>query len=359
MSAFLTPRQQGPYIISGFRNSDAAPIVQLFKEAYGDNYLKSSIYDPQTFIVGNRDQQLISVVARTAGGEVVGHVGLSRCAPSSKVLEIGQAVVSKDHRSGGLLAAMMSIAIEHARGSLGCELLFGAAVCNHAYSQKACLSLGLTEIGYEMDYLPERMFLEAHGPIGRVATLNYARSFAPENDTVTYLPDCYAERVRDVVAQLGDTRRYQDADAAAVPTGRSDLTVTELPDCDLMAVNLCHAGADFETRLVSVEMAALSSDRAVVKVAVNLGQPEVARIVSRLRARGYFCGCVLPRWFDSDGLLMTKTFDEPNFAGLKIESERSHDLRDQVYQDYRAVASGEQDFAARSATEPVAESVAA
>lgn len=347
MSAFLSPRQQGPYIISGFRSSDAQPIVGLFKEAYGDNYLKSSIYDPETFVSGNRTQQLISVVARTASGEVVGHVGLSRCAPSPKVLEIGQAVVSKNHRSGGLLAAMMSIAIEHARVSLGCELLFGAAVCNHAYSQKACLALGLTEIGYEMDYLPERMFIKTDGPIGRVATLNYARSFAADNDQVTFLPACYAERIRDVVAQLGDRRSYRDADAKAVATGRSDVTVTDLPDCDLTAVNLLHAGSDFDARLFSLEMSALASGREVIKVAVNLGQPEVASVVSRLRERGYFCGCVLPRWFDSDGLLMTRSFGEPNFAGLKTESQRSHDLRDLVYADYRSVASG--DLAAAAA----------
>ncbi|WP_282607090.1 GNAT family N-acetyltransferase [Pelagibius sp. Alg239-R121] len=337
MSAFLSPRQQGPYIISGFRNSDAESIVQLFREAYGDNYLKPSIYEPATFTAGNRDQKLISVVARTAGGTVVGHVGLSRCAPSPKVLEIGQAVVSKEHRSGGLLASMMNIAIEHARSSLGCELLFGAAVCNHFYSQKACLSLGLTEIGYEMDYLPERMFLQAHGPIGRVATLNYARSFAQDNDAEVFLPQCYAGTVRDVVAHLGDRRSYIDASVSMVPRGSSELTVTDMPDCDVTAVNLRHAGRDFDASVNSLEEEAEANGRAIMKVAINLGEPEVARVAAALRARGYFCGCVLPRWFDSDALLMIKAFNEPNFAGLKIQSERSHGLRDQVLRDYQSV----------------------
>lgn len=338
MAASLSPRKQGSYIIAGFRSSDAGAIVQLFKEAYGDNYLKPSIYDPETFIVGNRTQQLISVVARTASGEVVGHVGLSRCAPSPKVLEIGQAVVSRDHRSGGLLASMMSIAIEYARGSLDCELLFGAAVCNHSYSQKACLSLGLTEIGYEMDYLPERMFIAAHGPIGRVATLNYARSFVPDKDSEVYLPGPYAETVRDVVTQLGDRRRYRDAQEDAVPTGESELKVGDMADCDVVAIDLAHAGADFEERLASLEEEARSNGRAMMKVAVNLGQSEVARVVAALRSWEYFCSCVLPRWFGSDALLMIKTFGEPNFAGLKIKSERSQDLRDQVRRDYLSVA---------------------
>ncbi|TQV83864.1 GNAT family N-acetyltransferase [Denitrobaculum tricleocarpae] len=346
MTASLSPRKQGLYIIAGFRESDAGAIVQLFREAYGDNYLKASIYDPETFIAGNRSQQLISVVARTASGEVVGHVGLSRCAPSPKVLEIGQAVVGGNHRSGGLLAAMMSIAIEHARGALECELLFGAAVCNHAYSQKACLSLGLTEIGYEMDYLPERMFVAAHGPIGRVATLNYARSFAPDNDTDVYLPPCYAGNVRDVVEHLGDRRRFHEADASAQPGGESELTVGDMPDCDVVAINLTHAGADFETRLLSLEQEARSNGRAMIKVAVNLGQPEVAQVVEVLRSREYFCGCVLPRWFGSDALLMIKTFGAPNFAGLKIKSERSHDLRDRVEQDYLSVVAARKAVAA-------------
>ncbi len=338
MTASLSPRTQGPYIIAGFRNSDAEPIVRLFREAYGDNYLKASIYDPETFVTGNRTEQLISIVARTAGGEVVGHVGLSRCAPSPRVLEIGQAVVSKEHRSGGLLASMMTIAIEHARGGLDCELLFGAAVCNHVHSQRACLSLGLTEIGYEMDYLPERMFVKAHGPIGRVATLNYARSFAPDHKIKVYLPQGYGESVRDVITELGDSRDYIEADANPVLSGESALTTSDLPDCDLLAVNLAHAGADYQARLMSLEEEARLNGRAVVKVAVNLGEPEGARVVAALRAQGYFCGCVLPRWFGSDALLMIKTFGAPNFAGLKIQSERSYALRDQVEQDYLSIA---------------------
>lgn len=338
MAASLSPRKQGVYIIAGFRNSDAGSIVQLFREAYGDNYLKPSIYDPETFIEGNRTEQLISVVARTASGDVVGHVGLSRCAPSPRVLEIGQAVVSRDHRSSGLLASMMSIAIEYARSGLDCELLFGAAVCNHAYSQKACLSLGLTEIGYEMDYLPERMFIAAHGPIGRVATLNYARSFCPDKDSELYLPDIYSGNIRDVVEHLGDRRRYRRADRDAVPVGESELTVTDMADCDVVAVNLAHAGGDFERRVRQLERQARAQDRAMVKLAVNLGQPEVGAVVQVVRSLGYFCGCVLPRWFGSDALLMTKTFGAPNFAGLKIQSERSHELRDRVERDYVSVA---------------------
>jgi hypothetical protein len=335
MAAPLSPQKQGPYIVSGFRDSDADAIVGLFRESYGDNYLKQSIYNPDTFIDGNKAQQLISVVARTAGGDVVGHVGLSRCAPSPKVLEIGQAVVDSAHREGGLMAAMMRIAIEHARSSLGCELLFGAAVCNHVYSQKACLSLGLSEIGYEIDYLPERMFETSHGSIGRVATLNYAGSFAPGNDQQTFLPACYADRIRDVVEQLGDQRRFLDADATAVLHGSSRLSVTDMPDCDVTNVNLESAGADFEERLIAVEEDARSNGRAIVKVAVNLGRTEVGRVVSALRSRRYFCGCVLPRWFDSDALLMIKSFGRPNFAGLKILSERSQLLRDQVELDYQ------------------------
>jgi hypothetical protein len=66
----------------------------------------------------------------------------------------------------------------------------------------------------------------------------------------------------------------------------------------------------------------------------------VATAVEILRARGFFLGGVLPRWFDQDGLLMQKVPPQPNWEGIKIYSSNNQRIFQLVHQDWREVQGG-------------------
>jgi hypothetical protein len=63
--------------------------------------------------------------------------------------------------------------------------------------------------------------------------------------------------------------------------------------------------------------------------------PWVGEAVAILRDIGYFFGGALPRWFDSDGLLMQKLICSPDFEGIVLVSEFAKQLLEFIKEDCR------------------------
>ena len=60
-------------------------------------------------------------------------------------------------------------------------------------------------------------------------------------------------------------------------------------------------------------------------------------MVDCLRRRGYFLGGLLPRWFDSDGLLMQKTAARPGWEDMQIYFERAQKIAALARADWEAI----------------------
>ena len=69
-----------------FRPADAAGVVALYRQVYGDNYPVKAVYEPQEIIRQEERGDCWRAVARTEGGEVVGHVAFHRSSPPNRQL---------------------------------------------------------------------------------------------------------------------------------------------------------------------------------------------------------------------------------------------------------------------------------
>ncbi len=74
----------------------------------------------------------------------------------------------------------------------------------------------------------------------------------------------------------------------------------------------------------------------VIQVWLKLSWPYVGKAVEALRGRGYFCGGVLPRWFDEDGMLMQKVLGRPNWEGTQLHFDRARRILEWVRSDWEA-----------------------
>ena len=68
--------------------------------------------------------------------------------------------------------------------------------------------------------------------------------------------------------------------------------------------------------------------------------PWVGAAVHALRERGYFFGGALPRWFDSDGILMQKLLCPPDFDGIVLDSAESKQLLKIIRRDWERAEGG-------------------
>ncbi len=95
-----------------------------------------------------------------------------------------------------------------------------------------------------------------------------------------------------------------------------------------------HAGNDFATVFVSEEKKVISKGAKIIQAWINMGQPWSEAVVDILRDRGYFTGGVLPRWFDTDGLLMMKILHRPHWDDMQIYFDRAGTIAALIKQDW-------------------------
>ncbi|MFH1243085.1 MAG: hypothetical protein V1689_12085 [Pseudomonadota bacterium] len=72
----------------------------------------------------------------------------------------------------------------------------------------------------------------------------------------------------------------------------------------------------------------------VIQAWLNLGEPWVGDAAAILREKGYFWGGVLPRWFDTDGLLMQRILHPPHWDGIQTAFERDRIILDLSRSDW-------------------------
>ncbi|MCX5814553.1 MAG: hypothetical protein NT178_18725 [Proteobacteria bacterium] len=89
---------EGGYKIDLFEPGDAAGVVELFKEVYGDGYPIKIVYNPEQLVTAFQNGEYIPLLARTPDNRIVGYTALYRSAPHKGLYESGQTLVLPDYR---------------------------------------------------------------------------------------------------------------------------------------------------------------------------------------------------------------------------------------------------------------------
>ena len=336
-----TPREQEPFTVDTFRPDDGEGIVTLFRAVYGEGYPIRFFYDPAAITAANREGRYYTLVARTATGKVIGATHLYLSVPGKALYEWGVGLVQNEYRNRGVNKRLGEfLCNEFAPGEPRIETLFVEAVCNHPYMQKAIGKFNFVEMAIEVALMPARAHSGekiAAGP-GRVATMNSFRCYRPRPHRI-FLPAPYEGELRRLYARFSDAR---DLVASREELPGEKKTGADLRIFDYARVARIVApetGDDFGDRLDDLEEQALAKSAVVFQVWLNLTEPWAGAAVDVLRARGYFFGGPLPRWFDGDGLLMQKLLCPPDFEDIVLASDFSQELLEFIREDWRRAVS--------------------
>lgn len=320
-----------------FRPEDAAGVVALFRSVYGEDYPVKVYYDPEALARDNAEGDLVSSVARTPRGEIVGHSALFRSAPSPRLYELGAGVVLSSYRNTAkLLTRMMTHGPRVAAERFGLEVVFGDPLCSHVYSQRICHHLGWITHAMEIDLMPAGLYGQQARQGERVSATMDFLAVAPKPHEV-FLPPAYLEPLRFLYQGLDDERRLTIAERD-IPAGLATRLETRMfPFAQLARLAVWEAGNDLAEALDREEAAAAGGGARVMQVWLRLSCPWVGRAVDLLRGRGYFLGGLLPRWFDEDGLLMQRMEHEPHWHNINLEYDRAKSVLALVREDWGKV----------------------
>jgi len=326
-----------PISVDLMRPEDAPGVAELFRAVYGEGYPVRDYYDPATLIAANQEGRIISSVARTPEGRVVGHNALFRQCPHPRTYEAGAGLVLPAYRAANLFSRLVPHSINVGGPRFGAEMIWGEAVLNHPYTQRLAESMGYVTMTLEVDLMPAAAYVKEASAQGRVGATQHFQTKVSHPHAL-HLPERYAQALEDLYVGFDDQREFLTAQAPLPEAVASHLDSHVFSSAQVARIAILAAGPDLDAALARAEDQAAAQGVTVFQAWVNLGQPWSGAVTEILRRRGYFLGGALPRWFGSDGLLMQKLSHPPTWEGMVLHGERRQRLQALVRADYQSLA---------------------
>lgn len=321
-----------------FRPEDAGGVAELFLMVYGQGYPIQTYLDAERLREENAAKRIISSVARTPRGDIVAHNALFRSAPWEGVYESGAGVVHPQYRGGkGLFTGLIEHGLKRAAPAFDVSGVYGEAVCNHVFSQKATHGFGMVTCAIEVDLMPAEAYAKEQSAAGRVASIFDFITLRPRRHSV-HVPSRYAEAFRFLYRDLDDQRDLEVSEAPLPAAAISEVTARVFDFAQVARIAVHRAGGDVLFRLEEQESDAVQQGVRVLQIWLNLAEPWVGAVADGLRARGYFLGGLLPRWFDSDGMLLQKVLHRPHWEDIHLHFDRAKRIRDLAFADWKETA---------------------
>ncbi len=329
-------------VVERFRPEHAEGVVGCFRRVYGDGYPIKTYYDPRRLIEENEALRTISVVARTLGGEVVGHVSLFHSDPCNlKIYESGSGLVLPEYRNTAKLFTRMAYLTEDIGRQLGIHGIYGEPVCNHPYSQKLIHNWNLVTTALEVDLMPAAAYTQEKSAPGRVSAFWAFKTLAPDPHTV-HIPRVYKAFFDHAYAILDDERRLEPA-RGTLPESVSTRIEPQVFDfARVVRMAVRRLGRDFSAALAAAEQEAKQQGVVCFQVWLSLADPWVGEAVDILRGQGYFLGGLLTRWFQTDAVLMQKLLDPPCWDDIVVVYDEDRFILAAVRNDWQVITRSSQ-----------------
>ncbi|OPX95379.1 MAG: hypothetical protein A4E58_02140 [Syntrophorhabdus sp. PtaB.Bin006] len=316
---------------------DAEEIAALFRSIYGEEYPVRLVYNPAELIAAFERRENIPIVARTKDGRIVAHEALYRSSPNPKVYEAGQGLVALEWRGSGVNARINHHILNTLAPGLDIDAVFGEAVCNHVYMQKGWGKFGTIETGIEVDLMPQEAYAAEGSATGRVATLFMFRNYR-ERKQIVHLPGIYRDQLEFIYSAFPDLPEFK-AGRGSLPLEPSRMETQIFDFAKVARMTIKSPGADFEAVLADRQKVLVNQGIVVLQAWLNLSWPFINKVIEILRKHGYFFGGLLPAWFGTDGLLMQKIMEQPNWEGINLYSDRAKEILAFVRADWSRVGS--------------------
>jgi hypothetical protein len=341
------PTNAAPSPVSGSKElvvdllqpADAASVGRCFLAVYGHAYVHPEVFSPSRLLAEIERGDVISVVTRDSGGEVIGHLSLRR-GPSRVVAERGEAIVLPAYRGHGLLERMTDRLFDEAprRNITG---IFAEPLTVHTFSQhndeRARMPVCTALLGINPErFHPKNMPFPTTGQ-----RQSYLRTFrfmiAPEPRVVAA-----PVRYRDILASIYDAQgvRFRFLDSAPPSADRSRISVHSNVR-GLGTIAFDEIGLDVELELARTVDDMLAFGAKTLVLSCPIDAAGLRDLVEAARAAGFFFCGIGPAFAENADVLLMEKLTEPLDVGkLQLLTDLSKRLVAFVDSDRQDVIAG-------------------
>lgn len=321
------------YEVDFFRPDDALGVARLFEAIYGDKYPVDDYYIPERIAAGNASGDIITMLARTDTGDVVGQTAFTRTSsPNPHLYEAGQMIVLPAYRHGQV-APRLTALVHHCLATRA-EIhgSFVEVVTNHLVTQKLAVRINFRCCGLELALMPEGALAGENAGQQRISCLlmaNVLRDIRRE----LHLPAIYRDVLAPIVESLGIDRAMAWSDGVPPADEGSVIDVQRFAAAGVIRCHVSAIGPDLGARL-----AALAAERVpLLEVFLRADGAAAPWAVAVLCAQGFCLGGLLPLWFGADAILLQKLAVTPDFDAIRLLEDAARRLCEAVRADYHRV----------------------
>ena len=325
-------------VIDFARKADAPGIARCFLTVYGHHYVHSDVFSPRRYWARVEAGEIIPVVARSADGEVIGHLALEREA-GAIVAERGEAVVLPTYRGHHLLERMTDRLSEEApkHGLLG---IYAEPLTIHTFSQRNDVHAGMPVCAVLLGANPESFRPKDIACPTAGQRQSYLRTFrfvqaAPARALQEAGP--YADRLQQVYARLG---AEVAAPAKSEPTPASSTTRIGVNDRGYGVIRFEAIGSNCAIELAQALTDVRSLGARSVQLSSRVADPGLPLLIATARSLGFFFCGLGPGFAEGEDLLLMQLLTEPlDTTKLQLFTDEAKELVAFIEADRNAVSS--------------------
>lgn len=307
VETFFTPEELSPRPAPGsspfgeleyrlMRPDEAAGVSRCIYQTYRYAYPAEHLYFPERLAAMNESGEMISVVAVTGTGEIVGHCALAG-RPGSRVREIAQGFVAPSYRGLGTFNKITErVVAEGKRWRLGG--IFGDSVTTHPYSQRSLALIGFRGAALLLAYAP---MVRVKGIMDnslskRQSMLYMYLPLWEEPCAIVFAPAHHQSMIDQIYANLGLKRQFAAAEAGgSQPRGNPSFSVAgeAVAAPGTVVIEIAEYGPGIEQEVKGKLRDLCHEGAAVIYLHLPLGDPRTAPLCQRFEEFGFFFSGVL------------------------------------------------------------------
>lgn len=331
----VMPDSKQDYILTPATPEDAEDISKLIYRTYDYSYFKDDLYFPTRVEMALKNDLKFGVIARTANNKPAGYFAVIK-KENSLIGEVGEAVVSPDHRKRGLMKKMLFNLIHTSRDN-GLIGLYGTAVAVHLISQKVNRKFGFISTAIILGEVPAYVFRHMDNTLKNPLSviLDYLPLTDARDDKV-FLPDCYREKLVGLYSQFkkppeilklpGKINRGQR---------KTDLHLKLKYDSNTALVIVKKYGNTFKESvdglLLSLRYLKLNS----IYIDLPLNDPWIDPATEYLKKKHFILAGIMPMFHnETDHLRMQKINTEINFTKVRVLVDEAIKLKETLKKEY-------------------------
>lgn len=299
-----TPLAPIPFTMRPFEPGDALEIARCAWRAYGYSYPNPHVFFPERMVELNARKELLSVVAVTPEGDIMGHCAAEFPDAGASTAEIGMAFVKPSYRSQGVLKDLTRYLLDVC-WERGLQGTYVQSVTAHTASQRAAAAMGFLPCALLVGSYPETLDFKRLGGdpgsrLSLIVAFEFLRSHARSR---CFVPPRHRPMVERLYEGLNLRPLFDAVERPDLPEhGETAVHVAEVVNAASVVVR--SVGRDSAAALARVTRSLCHRRVDMIRLDLPLEDPGTPGLCGALEAQGYFFAGLFPEGDRGDKLLL-------------------------------------------------------